>query len=244
MCSRYFLDADGNVIAYAFRVPVDTRIRKRFNIAPSQEAPVVRLGEGGAREVAMLRWGLVPPWAKDPAVGSRMINARSESAAAKPAFRQAFRSRRCAIPASGFYEWTGDPRRRVPHAITVEGRPIVAFAGLWESWKDAAGKPLETYTILTTAANGFVRPMHDRMPAILAEGDLRLARRLAGGRGEAHPAVPGRRAARAHRLPGGERPAGGVRAAGGERGEPGPLRRSLSVGGTWAKSDLSADKRR
>jgi len=172
MCSRYFLDADGNVIAYAFRVPVDTRIRKRFNIAPSQEAPVVRLGERGAREVAMLRWGLVPPWAKDPSVGSRMINARSESAAAKPAFRQAFRSRRCAIPASGFYEWTGDPRRRVPHAITVEGRPIVAFAGLWESWKDAAGKPLETYTILTTAANGFVRPMHDRMPAILAEGDL------------------------------------------------------------------------
>jgi len=94
MCSRYFLDADGNVIAYAFRVPVDDRMRKRFNIAPSQEAPVVRTGEGGAREVAMLRWGLVPPWAKDPSVGSRMINARSESAATKPAFRQAFRSRR------------------------------------------------------------------------------------------------------------------------------------------------------
>ena len=172
MCSRYFLDADGNVIASAVRVPVDTRIRRRFNIAPSQEAPVVRLGEGCAREVAMLRWGLVPPWAKDPSVGSRMINARSESAAAKPAFRQAFRTRRCAIPASGFYEWTGGTRRRVPHAITVEGRPIVAFAGLWECWKDAAGKPLETYTILTTAANGFVRPMHDRMPAILAEGDV------------------------------------------------------------------------
>jgi putative SOS response-associated peptidase YedK len=172
MCSRYFLDADGHVIAYTFRVPVDGRIRRRFNIAPSQEAPVVRLGEGGAREVAMLRWGLVPPWAKDPSAGSRMINARSETAAAKPAFRQAFRSRRCAIPASGFYEWTGDPRRRVPHAISVEGHPLIAFAGLWECWKDAAGKPLETYTILTTAANRFVSPMHDRMPAILADGDI------------------------------------------------------------------------
>jgi putative SOS response-associated peptidase YedK len=172
MCSRYFLDADGHVIAYTFRVPVDVRIRRRFNIAPSQEAPVVRAGEGGARAVAMLRWGLVPPWAKDPSAGSRMINARSETVATKPAFRQAFRSRRCVIPASGFYEWTGGPRRRIPHAITVEGLPIIAFAGLWERWTDAAGKPLETYTILTTAANAFVTPMHDRMPAILAGGDI------------------------------------------------------------------------
>jgi putative SOS response-associated peptidase YedK len=172
MCSRYFLDADGHVIAYAFRVPVDGRIRKRFNIAPSQEAPIVRIGGDGAREVAMLRWGLVPPWAKDPSGGSRMINARSETAATKPAFREPFRSRRCAIPASGFYEWTGDPRRRVPHAITVEGRPLIAFAGLWECWKDAAGNPLESYTILTTAANRFVSGMHDRMPAILAEEDV------------------------------------------------------------------------
>jgi putative SOS response-associated peptidase YedK len=135
----------------------------------------------------MLRWGLVPPWAKDPSAGSRMINARSETVAAKPAFRQAFRSRRCAVPASGFYEWTGDPRRRVPHAITVEGRPLVAFAGLWECWKDAAGKPLETYTILTTAANGFVSAMHDRMPAILADGDIDAW--LAGSPDEAWKAI-------------------------------------------------------
>ena len=172
MCSRYFLDDDGNVIAYAFRVPVHEGIRKRLNIAPSQEAPVIRVREDGAREVAMLRWGLVPFWAKDPSVGSRMINARSETVMEKPAFRQAFRSRRCAIPASGFYEWTGDPKHRVPHAITVQDRPLVAFAGLWECWGDAQGKPLETYTILTTAANRFVSGMHDRMPAILAEGDI------------------------------------------------------------------------
>jgi putative SOS response-associated peptidase YedK len=173
MCSRYFLDADGNVIAFTFRVPVDDRIRKRFNIAPSQEAPVIRRAkEGGAREVAMLRWGLVPFWAKDASIASRMINARSETVAEKPAFREPFKSRRCAIPASGFYEWTGDAKRRVPHAITVEGRALIAFAGLWDRWKDAQGKPLETYTILTTPSNRFVIPMHDRMPAILADGDI------------------------------------------------------------------------
>ncbi|HXS54113.1 MAG TPA: SOS response-associated peptidase [Usitatibacter sp.] len=172
MCSRYFLDADGNVIAYTFRVPADERIRRRYNIAPSQEAPVVRAGQDGAREAAWLRWGLVPYWAKDPSIGSRMINARSETVMEKPAFREAFRSRRCAIPASGFYEWTGDAKHRVPHAITIEGRALLAFAGLWERWKDRDGKRLETYTILTTPANRFVSPMHDRMPAILADDDL------------------------------------------------------------------------
>ena len=105
-------------------------------------------------------------------MGSRMINARSETVMDKPAFREAFRSRRCAIPASGFYEWTGDPKHRVPHAITVGDRPLIAFAGLWERWKDGEGKPLETFTILTTAANRFVAGMHDRMPAILADGDM------------------------------------------------------------------------
>jgi len=173
MCSRYFLDADGNVIAYTFRVPVDERIARRANIAPTQEAPVIRATrERTGREVAMLRWGLVPFWAEDPAIARKLINARSETAAVKPAFREAFRARRCAIPASGFYEWTGAAKRRVPHAITVEGRPIVAFAGLWERWKDAAGQKLDTFTILTTAANAFIAPMHDRMPDILAEADL------------------------------------------------------------------------
>jgi putative SOS response-associated peptidase YedK len=173
MCSRYFLDADGNVIAFTFGVPADDRIARRLNIAPSQEAPVIRARkEGGGREAAMLRWGLVPFWAKDPSIGSRMINARCETIAEKPAFREAFRSRRCAVPASGFYEWTGDPRRRIPHAITIEGPRLVAFAGLWERWKDATGKALDTYTIITTPANRFVSAMHDRMPAILAEGDI------------------------------------------------------------------------
>jgi putative SOS response-associated peptidase YedK len=172
MCSRYFLDADGNIIAYTFQVPVHDRIRKRFNIAPTQEAPVIRAAGNGTHEVALLRWGLVPFWAKDVSMGNKLINARCETVAEKPAFRSAFKSRRCVIPASGFFEWTGEPRRRVPHAITLEGRPLVPFAGLWESWKDAAGEPIETYTIITTPANRFMTGMHDRMPAILEHADI------------------------------------------------------------------------
>src|SRR5512134_882075 len=105
MCSRYFLDADGNIIAFTFRVPANDRIRKRFNIAPTQEAPVIRVAASGERELAMLRWGLVPFWAKDLRVGTKMINARSEGVEAKPAFREALKQRRCLVPATGFFEW-------------------------------------------------------------------------------------------------------------------------------------------
>ena len=174
MCSRYFLDADGNVIAYTFNVPVHERIRKRFNIAPTQEAPVVRVGDSGAREVALLRWGLVPSWAKDLSIGNKMINARSETAAEKPSFRNALRRRRCLVPASGFYEWTGEPGRKIPHAITVADQPVFAFAGLWESWNDKSqpgAPPVETYTLLTTNANRALAAVHDRMPVILAAAD-------------------------------------------------------------------------
>lgn len=174
MCSRYFLDADGNVIAYTFHVPVHDRIRKRFNIAPTQDAPVVRANEQGQREVAMLRWGLVPSWAKDLAIGNRMINARSETAAEKPSFRNALRRRRCLVPASGFYEWTGEAGRKVPHAITVADQPVFAFAGLWECWHDRTqpdAPPVETFTLLTTGANRALAAIHDRMPVILRPSD-------------------------------------------------------------------------
>jgi putative SOS response-associated peptidase YedK len=171
MCSRYFLDADGNVIAYTFNVPVHDRIRKRFNIAPTQQAPVVRADASGAREVAMLRWGLVPSWARDLAIGNKMINARSETAAEKPSFRNAFKSRRCVIPATGFFEWKGEPGRKQPYAITAADQPLFAFAGLWESWRpreaSEEGGPVETFTILTTQANETVAAIHDRMPVIL-----------------------------------------------------------------------------
>ena len=173
MCSRYFLDADGNVIAYTFNVPVHDRIRKRFNIAPTQEAPVVRVNAQGAREVAMLRWGLVPFWSKDLSIGNRMINARAETVAEKPSFRNAFKSRRCVVPATGFFEWTGEPGHKQPFAITAADQPLFAFAGLWESWHDKSqpdAPPIETFTIITTDANESVTAIHDRMPVILPAG--------------------------------------------------------------------------
>ena len=173
MCSRYFLDADGNVIAYTFRVPVQGPVHKRFNIAPTQVAPVIRADAGGARELAMLRWGLVPPWAADLKAGTRMINARAEGVDSKPAFREAFKARRCIVPASGFYEWQGEPGRKQPYAITVPGQKLFAFAGLWESWRpkqgdeSTRGEPVQTFTIVTTDANPQVARIHDRMPVIL-----------------------------------------------------------------------------
>ncbi len=170
MCSRYFLDADGNIIAYTFRVPADDRLRKRFNIAPTQDAPIVRAAKGGGRELALARWGLVPSWAKDLSVGTKMINARCEGVEAKPAFKAAIGKRRCIVPATGFFEWKGVAGRKQPFAITLPERHVFGFAGLWERWKPAAGgDAVETFTIVTTDANEAVAEIHDRMPVILAQ---------------------------------------------------------------------------
>jgi putative SOS response-associated peptidase YedK len=168
MCSRYFLDADGNVIAYTFAVTVDERLRKRFNIAPTQEAPIVRATKDGAgREVAMARWGLVPFWATSLAIGTKMINARSEGVEAKPAFKAAIEKRRCIVPATGFFEWQGVAGRKQPFAVTLPDRHVFGFAGLWERWKPADGDPVESFAIMTTDANDAVAKIHDRMPVIL-----------------------------------------------------------------------------
>ncbi|HET7729138.1 MAG TPA: SOS response-associated peptidase [Usitatibacter sp.] len=167
MCSRYFLDADGNIIAYTFQVPIHERIRKRFNIAPTQEAPVVRAAKSGGREVAMLRWGLVPFWARDIKFGIKAINARSEGIGEKPAFRDALKQRRCIVPATGFFEWQGEPGRKQPFAVTLPGHELLAFAGLWERWQPPEGEPVETFTIVTTDANEAIAKIHDRMPVIL-----------------------------------------------------------------------------
>lgn len=169
MCSRYFLDADGNIIAYTFRVPAVPGVNKRFNIAPTQSAPVVRVNREGAREIAMLRWGLVPFWAKDLRIGTTMINARCEGIDTKPAFREAMKSRRCVVPATGFFEWQGErPGRKQPFAITVPEMPVFGFAGLWERWRpEKDAQPVETFTIATTDANEAVARVHDRMPVIL-----------------------------------------------------------------------------
>ena len=154
-------------------------LRPRYNVAPSQDVAVVRAtGEG--RTLSMLRWGLIPAWAKDPAIGYRLINARSETVAEKPSFRSAYRRRRCLIPADGFYEWQRLGKIRQPWLFGLRDGAPFAFAGLWERWtvpegaaltgslaELGAGDPVETCTILTTAANETVAPVHGRMPVIL-----------------------------------------------------------------------------
>lgn len=165
-------------------MPVQDRIRKRFNIAPTQEAPVVRAAPAGGREVALLRWGLVPSWAKDLKAGTKMINARSEGIEAKPAFREAVRERRCIVPASGFFEWKPVAGRKQPFAITLPGHALFAFAGLWERWRPrGGGDTVETFTIVTTDANARVAEIHDRMPVILP--DAAIDTWLHGAPGEA-----------------------------------------------------------
>jgi len=143
-----------------------------FNAAPTQDLPVLRADAGHGRRLTLLRWGLVPSWAKDPAIGARMINARSETVAEKPAFRAAFRRRRCLVPMCGFYEWQKSAGRKVPHYVHLLNAEIFAAAGLHEHWPGRDGAdPIESYTILTTSANEMMRALHDRMPVILHERD-------------------------------------------------------------------------
>ncbi|MDQ8174321.1 MAG: SOS response-associated peptidase [Gemmatimonadota bacterium] len=140
------------------------------NLAPTQRTPIVR-EVNGARELARLRWGLVPSWARELTIGASMINARAETVAEKPSFRVAFRQRRCIVPLSGFIEWQREGTRKRPFAIYREDRAILSVAGLWERWADPAGGEVQTFTVITTAANGFMAPIHDRMPVILEPGD-------------------------------------------------------------------------
>lgn len=151
----------------------------RYNVAPMQKAPVVRMESGSmpGRSAAVLQWGLVPSWAENPSIGSSLINARAETAATKPAFLAAFRQRRCVVPVSGFYEWRGPKgsKGRQPFYISPtkgDDSSILCLAGLWERWQPRDGESLETFTIITTDANAWMRPLHDRMPVILAAGDV------------------------------------------------------------------------
>lgn len=169
MCGRYTLRASPRQMALVFKLDAIGDLRPRYNIAPTQIAPVVRASADGTRELAELRWGLIPSWATDRSIASRMINARCESAATKPAFREAMRKRRCLIPADGFYEWQKQGGQKQPFFIHRSDDAPFAFAGLWESWLDEERRPLETFTILTTAANDQLRPLHERMPVILGE---------------------------------------------------------------------------
>lgn len=153
-------------------------VQPRYNIAPTQEIAVARRRDASAeRDLALLRWGLIPTWAKDMDIGARMINARAETVQEKPSFRRAFRERRCLIAADGFYEWRKQPRGpKQPYFITVAGGRPFAFAGLWEAWNPPGGpmgeKAVESCTIITSEANDDLRPIHDRMPVILTPDDF------------------------------------------------------------------------
>lgn len=169
MCGRFTLTAPPAQIADAFDLDEVPDLRPRFNVAPGQAIATVRQAPEGGRVLEERRWGLVPRWAKDPKIGARLINARAETAAEKPAFRTAFRRRRCLVPADGFYEWAKAPRGpKQPHHLRRRDRGLFAIAGLWERWRGSDGSELETCTLLTTVANPTVAPIHDRMPVILA----------------------------------------------------------------------------
>lgn len=172
MCGRYTLTVDQEALQVALGVEGLVHPRPRYNVAPTQEVPVVVAPEGEARG-AVLRWGLVPSWAKDPSIGNRMINARSETAHEKPSFRAPFRRSRCLVPADGFFEWRREGSGKVPFWIHMEDRAPFTMAGLWDRWRDPEGGERATFTILTTEPNELLRPIHDRMPVIVAPGDRR-----------------------------------------------------------------------
>lgn len=174
MCGRFTLTASGDDLAALFEIEAVPNLEPRYNIAPTQPVAVVRLDPEGRRRVfTLMRWGLIPSWAKDIGIGNRLINARAETLTEKPAFRTAFRRRRCLIPADGFYEWQKQTAgRKQPYFIGLPNRRPFAFAGLWEHWEGADGSVLDSCTIITTEANERVRALHDRMPVILDRGDF------------------------------------------------------------------------
>ena len=170
MCGRYTLTTPLEGIRQLFDVVVKSNLAPRYNIAPSQSVAAVRLGTDGRREFAFLRWGLVPAWAKDETIASRLINARGETLSDKPAFHRAFARRRCLLPADGFYEWAKTPSGgKQPYYVYRQDGGLMTFAGLWESWQRPEDDlVLETCCIITTAANQSLAPIHHRMPVILA----------------------------------------------------------------------------
>jgi len=175
MCGRFTLTDPDQGLAVQFNLPNVPEMKPRYNIAPTQPVAAVRVPAADAeRELTMLVWGLIPPWAKDPAIGSRMINARSETVAEKPAFRAAFKRRRCLVAADGFYEWQKVDGGKQPYYIRMcDGRPF-AFAGLWEYWESPDGSVIESCTLLTTKPNDLIAQVHNRMPVIVHPTDYDL----------------------------------------------------------------------
>ena len=169
MCGRFRLGKGREALKKFFGAYNDIEWEPRYNLAPTQDIPVVRQDpHEPKRLLSLMRWGLIPNWSKDTSTAARMINARSESVADLPAFREPLRSHRCLIPADGFYEWKKSGKAREPYCFSLPDNDIFAFAGLWDRWRSPEGRVVETCSILTTSANDLVRDIHDRMPVILS----------------------------------------------------------------------------
>ena len=184
MCGRYTITAPAEAIEQVFGVGWPDSFARRYNVAPSQTVPIVRhSGATAGRELALVRWGLIPSWAKDAAIGHRLINARGETVASKAAFRESFAKRRCLVIADGFIEWRRTGSGKQPYLIRLASRRPFGMAGLWTTWRDPAGSTLDSCTIITTESNDLCRAIHSRMPAILrAENfDDWLDPRVGGG---------------------------------------------------------------
>ena len=198
MCGRYALTSSPAVIAERFHLLWTPELAPHYNIAPGQAIPVVR-ETGQGRELAFLRWGLIPSWAKEASIGMRLINARGETLADKPAFRSAYRQRRCLIPADAFYEWKAIAGRKQPYCIRLRDEGPFGMAGLWEHWKAPDGQMVESCTIVTVDANALIAQLHDRMPLIVAPEDYdawltaeskELPHAVAAGDMRYHPVSP------------------------------------------------------
>ena len=188
MCGRYTVTSPLDQILGLFALKAAPDLGPRYNVAPTQNALVVRRAADAEREAVALRWGLIPHWADDPAIGSRLINARSETVHTKPSFRDAFARRRCLVAADGFIEWKKEQGGKQPYHIVMEDRAPFAFAGIWERWKPAdGGELIESFSILTTTPNETVEPLHDRMPVIVAEHDFELWLDSRAGRDAVEP---------------------------------------------------------
>ena len=167
MCGRIVLKAPARQVAQEFDLAAVAEIAPRYNIAPTQLIATVLAGSDGSRTVRDMQWGLLPPWSRDPRDGGRMFNARSETVAEKPAFREAFAARRCLVPADGFYEWRRQGRDRQPFYFAAADGRLLALAGIWARWEHPGGDVVESCSILTTAANALMSPIHHRMPVII-----------------------------------------------------------------------------
>ena len=170
MCSRYSLTSPHEAVRAYFRTVRGHDYPPRYNIAPTQPVAIVRTGADQQRELALVRWGLIPGWVKNPGEFTTLLNARTETVLEKASFKAAMRHRRCLIPADAYYEWTGKPGSKRPHMISRAGAPgLLGIAGLWEHWMGVDGSEMESMAMLTVAANATTGAIHDRMPAILPE---------------------------------------------------------------------------